>query len=115
MRLNVAASPSWSRRRELSDPITEEENHIVGDSSLMLRQLRERAEWKFFAVLPRAGGTLAVVWWVVLVLRGVLPAAFAIAMGVLVGAVQRGGPLVGRVGDRLSGPTADESKCDEHA
>ena len=28
-------------------------------------------------------------WWAVLVLRGVLPAVFAIAMGVLVGAVQR--------------------------
>ena len=41
-------------------------------------------------MLPRAGGALAVVWWVVLVLRGVLPAAFAIAMGVLVGAVKRG-------------------------
>ena len=32
---------------------------------------------------------LAVGWWTVLVLRGVLPAVFAIAMGVLVGAVQR--------------------------
>src|SRR5262249_22760804 len=49
----------------------------------------------FFAVLPRACGTLALVWWVVLVLRGVLPAAFAIAMGVLVGAVERGDGLAG--------------------
>ena len=38
---------------------------------------------------------LAVAWWVVLVLRGVLPAVFAIAMGVLVGAVQRGDSLAG--------------------
>jgi ATP-binding cassette subfamily B protein len=35
------------------------------------------------------------VWWVVLVLRGVLPAIFAIAMGVLVAAVQHGDGLGG--------------------
>jgi ATP-binding cassette subfamily B protein len=55
--------------------------------------LREHNAWKFFAVLPKAGGALAVAWWVVLILRGVLPAAFAIAMGELVGAVQQGGSL----------------------
>ena len=62
----------------------------------MLQRLRERKEWKFFAVLPRADRPLAAAWWVVLVLRGVLPAVFAIAMGVLVGAVQRGDGLAGR-------------------
>jgi ATP-binding cassette, subfamily B, bacterial len=36
-----------------------------------------------------------VAWWTVLLLRGALPAAFAIAMGVLVGAVQRGQSLFG--------------------
>ncbi len=56
----------------------------------MLSRLRERAEWKFFAVLPRADGRLAFAWWAVLLLRGLLPAAFAVAMGALVGAVQRG-------------------------
>jgi ATP-binding cassette subfamily B protein len=59
----------------------------------MLRRLRERAEWKFFAVLPRADPRLAVGWWVVLVLRGLLPVAFAVAMGWLVATVQRGGSL----------------------
>ncbi len=54
-----------------------------------------RKEWKFFGVLPRADRLLAVAWWAVLVLRGVLPALFAIAIGTLVGAVQRGGDLVG--------------------
>jgi ATP-binding cassette, subfamily B, bacterial len=54
---------------------------------------RERAEWKFFAVLPKADPGLAVAWWAVLVLRGVLPAAFAIAMGALVAAVQHGADL----------------------
>jgi len=59
-----------------------------------VRWLRERNEWKFFSVLPRADPLLASLWWLVLLLRGALPAVFAIAMGVLVGAVQRGQPLV---------------------
>jgi ATP-binding cassette subfamily B protein len=61
----------------------------------VLRRLRERNEWKFFGVLPKADRLLGIVWWVVLVLRGVLPAVFAIAMGVLVGAVQGGDSLAG--------------------
>jgi ATP-binding cassette, subfamily B, bacterial len=60
-----------------------------------LRPLRERNEWKFFGVLPKADRLLAIAWWVVLVLRGVLPAGFAIAMGVLVGAVGSGESLGG--------------------
>jgi ABC-type multidrug transport system fused ATPase/permease subunit len=60
----------------------------------MLDALTARNEWKFFAVLPRADRVLAVAWWAVLVLRGVLPALFAVAIGVLVGAVQRGDDLV---------------------
>jgi ABC-type multidrug transport system fused ATPase/permease subunit len=61
---------------------------------VVLPRLRERNEWKFFAVLPLADRPLAVTWWIVLVLRGVLPAVFGIAMGVLVAAVQRGSGLV---------------------
>ena len=61
----------------------------------MLQRLTERKEWKFFGVLPKADAGLAAAWWAVLLLRGILPAAFAIAMGVLVGAVQRGDPLTG--------------------
>ena len=64
----------------------------------MLHRLRERPEWKFFAVLPRADRGLALAWWTVLLLRGSLPAAFAIAMGALVGAVQRGGGLAWPLG-----------------
>src|SRR5262249_28626026 len=60
-----------------------------------VRRLRERKEWQFFAVLAKAAPGLAVMWWIALVLRGILPAAFAIAMGVLVGAVGRGDPLAG--------------------
>jgi ATP-binding cassette subfamily B protein len=59
----------------------------------LLRRLRGRAEWKFFAVLPRADRRLAIAWWTVLLLRGLLPAAFALAMGALVAAVQREGSL----------------------
>ena len=61
----------------------------------MLPRLTERKEWKFFGVLPKADPGLAAAWWTALVLRGTLPAAFAIAMGVLVGAVQHGNPLAG--------------------
>jgi ABC-type multidrug transport system fused ATPase/permease subunit len=61
----------------------------------MLKSLRGRNEWKFFAVLPQADRRLAFVWWLALLLRGVLPAVFAIAMGALVAAVQRGGSLIG--------------------
>ena len=60
---------------------------------VVLQRLTERKEWKFFAVLPKAAPRLAAAWWTALLLRGILPAAFAIAMGVLVGAVQRGHPL----------------------
>jgi ATP-binding cassette subfamily B protein len=59
----------------------------------VLQALTERKEWKFFAVLPKADLGLALAWWAALVLRGILPPAFAVAMGVLVGAVQRGDSL----------------------
>ena len=61
----------------------------------MAQSLFERKEWKFFAILPKADAGLAAAWWIALVLRGLLPAAFAIAMGVLVGAVRRGDNLFG--------------------
>jgi ABC-type multidrug transport system fused ATPase/permease subunit len=58
-----------------------------------LAVLRARPEWAFFAVLPRADTPLALAWWTALLLRGALPAAFAIAMGLLVGAIETGAPL----------------------
>jgi ABC-type multidrug transport system fused ATPase/permease subunit len=61
----------------------------------MLERLRASKEWKFFRVLPQADPVLAAAWWSVLVLRGLLPAGFAIAMGVLVGAVEHSQPLAG--------------------
>src|ERR1700722_3645043 len=59
----------------------------------MLDPLKARPEWKFFGVLLKADRRLAIAWWAALGLRGLLPALFAIAMGALVGAVQRGNPL----------------------
>ncbi len=58
--------------------------------AIMIERLRERQELKFAGVLPQADRALASGWWAVLVLRGLLPALFAVAMGSLVGAVQRG-------------------------
>ena len=59
----------------------------------MLKRLRERKEWTFFGVLPKAAGPIAAAWWVLLLLRGMLPAVFGVAMGMLIGAVQRGDSL----------------------
>jgi ATP-binding cassette, subfamily B, bacterial len=59
----------------------------------VLHRLRDRKEWQFFAVLPKADRGLAAAWWILLALRGTLPAMFAVAMGLLVHAVQSGGSL----------------------
>jgi ATP-binding cassette, subfamily B, bacterial len=59
----------------------------------LIERLRARDEWAFAGMLPRASRGLAAAWWTLLVLRGLLPALFAIAMGQVVGAVQRGGGL----------------------
>jgi ABC-type multidrug transport system fused ATPase/permease subunit len=64
----------------------------------MLAQLRASNEWKFAHVLPRADRALAFAWWTLVLLRGLLPAAFAVAMGFLVGAVSRGEPLAAPLG-----------------
>jgi ABC-type multidrug transport system fused ATPase/permease subunit len=66
-------------------------------AEVMLRRLRERQEWQFFAALPRAAPALALAWGSTLALRALLPPLFAVAMGVLVAAVVRrsslGAPL----------------------
>src|SRR5262245_38850302 len=62
------------------------------------RRVHERPEWMFFAALPKADGQLALGWWTVLLLRGILPPLFAVVMGVIVAAIERG--------DALGGPLA---------
>lgn len=47
----------------------------------------------FFAALPQAAPGLAIAWWALLLLRGLLPVAFGVAMGQLVGAIQAGSDL----------------------
>jgi ABC-type multidrug transport system fused ATPase/permease subunit len=59
----------------------------------VFQRLIKRKEWTFFSVLPKADFGLAAAWWAILLLRGILPAGFAIAMGVLVAAVQHGQSL----------------------
>jgi ATP-binding cassette, subfamily B, bacterial len=58
-----------------------------------MERLRARNEWKFAGVLLRADHRLAAIWWTLLILRGLLPALFALAMGALVGAAERREPL----------------------
>ena len=53
-------------------------------------KLRERNDVQFLGVLFAADRGLALLWCGALLLRGALPAAFAVAMGGLVGAVSRG-------------------------
>jgi ATP-binding cassette subfamily B protein len=57
-------------------------------SASVIARVRAGNLWTVADALPRADRVLACIWWAVLILRGVLPAVFAIAMGVLVGAVQ---------------------------
>ncbi len=60
--------------------------------------ITERKEWKFFSVLPKASPGLAAAWWAGLLLLGILPAAFAVAMGILIGAVRSGHSLAAPLG-----------------
>jgi len=60
----------------------------------VLKSLLARQEIKFFAAVWKADRTLAAEWWAVLVLRGVLPALFAVAMGILVAGVENGTSLI---------------------
>ena len=59
----------------------------------MIAKLRARNEWKFSGVLSQASASLSFAWWMILFIRGLLPAVFAIAMGRLVGAIQHGEAL----------------------
>jgi ATP-binding cassette, subfamily B, bacterial len=54
----------------------------------VLDRLRARQELQLAAALSRADQPMAAGWWSLLALRGLLPAAFSIATGVLVGAIQ---------------------------
>ena len=53
-----------------------------------LRRFGARQELQLAAALSRADRPMAAGWWTVLGVRGLLPAGFSVAMGVLVGAIQ---------------------------
>ncbi len=61
----------------------------------MIDRLRRRQEWQFFRALRRAAPAYAIGWWVLVVLRGALPAVTSVAFGWLVSAITRGTSLVG--------------------
>lgn len=58
-----------------------------------MSKLRSRQEWMLSSALHQADRRLSTGWWALLVARGLLPAGFAVAMGVLVSAVQHHGSL----------------------
>src|SRR5689334_22378554 len=64
------------------------ERQKAGMSSTVAERIRSSNLWTVAGVLPRADFTLSLIWWTVLILRGLLPAVFTIVMGMLVGAVQ---------------------------
>jgi ATP-binding cassette, subfamily B, bacterial len=83
-----------SKHFDIGNCLLQAESPVTQD---MLGRLSQRNEWKFFSVLPKADFGLACGWWTALILRGLLPAVFAIAMGFLVGAVQHGASLAGPI------------------
>jgi ATP-binding cassette, subfamily B, bacterial len=61
--------------------------------AVMTSRLRARQEWQFFGALWRAAPGYAVAWWVLVALRGVLPAIVSVASGWLVGRIEHGADL----------------------
>src|ERR1700721_585692 len=54
----------------------------------LVHRIRARQELQLAAALSRAPRPLAAGWWSLLGVRGLLPAGFSIATGVLVGAIE---------------------------
>src|SRR5262245_24558953 len=75
--------------RSMSGSRTERDGEqLHGTSVTPVRRLRARKEFRFFAALWHAAPGLAGAWWIVLILRGLLPAGLAVTTGILIGAVQ---------------------------
>ncbi|HET7432574.1 MAG TPA: ABC transporter ATP-binding protein [Nocardioides sp.] len=60
-----------------------------------LARLRARPATRFFVTMTRAVPGFAVAWWLLLLLRALVPPGLAIATGILVGRVDSGGALTG--------------------
>jgi len=63
--------------------------------SLILADLRARPATRFFVTMTGSVPGLSAAWWVLLLLRALVPAGLAIATGVLVGRVDAGSDLTG--------------------
>jgi ATP-binding cassette, subfamily B, bacterial len=59
----------------------------------MFDRVKMRAEWQFAGVLAKADLWLTIAWWALILVRGALPAIFAIAIGWLIETIDRGGDL----------------------
>ena len=59
----------------------------------MMGRIRRSAEYRFLTLLHRVDPLLGALWWAFVVVRALLPAAFAVAMGTLIGAVKDGHAL----------------------
>jgi ATP-binding cassette, subfamily B, bacterial len=66
---------------------------VATSVSRTLASLRGRPATRFFLVLTRSVPGFAVAWWLILLVRALVPAGLAIATGVLVGRVQDGADL----------------------
>ena len=60
----------------------------------MINRITSRDEWRYMMLLHQAHLSLAVAWWLLLIGRGLLPALLAVAMGTLIGAVERQSDLL---------------------
>ncbi len=60
-----------------------------------LSRLGERPASQFFVALTRSVPGLATAWWLLLLVRSLVPAGLAVATGLLVGRVEAGGDLTG--------------------
>ncbi len=56
----------------------------------MLERVRKSAEYQFLTLLTRVDAGLGAGWWLLILVRAVLPAAFALSMGSLITAVNDG-------------------------
>jgi ATP-binding cassette, subfamily B, bacterial len=63
---------------------------VATSPSRMLADLRARPATRFFLTMTRAVPGLAAAWWLLLLVRALVPAALAITTGLLVGRVQSG-------------------------
>lgn len=60
----------------------------------LLALITSRREWIFFAALWKSHPWLTSLWWTLILVQGILPAVFVVALGTVVSAVAYGAPLL---------------------